>query len=188
MLLLMSAVLTGEGYERIGNRSGVMVYKRAGHAIDLAAEGDIDASPAVVEKILLDYGSHTKWVHGLKISRVLDKHDHALDVYQRLDLPMLDDRDFALHVTWSDDGGTRVIRFHTANDRAPPHQPGVVRLPLHEGSWRLTPVDGGARTHAVYRFRMELGGSLPMWMARGRAAKDVPALFDAIRKQVRYYQ
>ena len=35
---------------------------------------------------------------------------------------------------------------------------------------------------------MELGGSLPMWMARGRAAKDVPALFDAIRSQTRFYQ
>jgi hypothetical protein len=34
---------------------------------------------------------------------------------------------------------------------------------------------------------MELGGSLPMWMARGRAAKDVPALFEAIRAQTRFY-
>ena len=62
-----------------------------------------------------------------------------------------------------------------------------MRVPLHEGSWHLEAVDGGRRTHAVYRFRMELGGSLPMWMARGRAAKDVPALFDAIRDQTRYY-
>jgi hypothetical protein len=59
---------------------------------------------------------------------------------------------------------------------------------VHEGAWVLEPVDGGKKTHAIYRFRMELGGSLPMWMARGRAAKDVPALFDAIRKQTQYYQ
>jgi len=56
-----------------------------------------------------------------------------------------------------------------------------------EGGWHLEPVDGGRHTHAVYRFKMELGGSLPMWMARGRAAKDVPALFEAIRAQTRYY-
>src|SRR6516164_2315967 len=41
---------------------------------------------------------------------------------------------------------------------------------------------------ALYRYRLELGGSLPMWMARGRASHDVPALFDAIRGQVRWYR
>lgn len=186
--LLLAAALTGEGHERVGERSGVVVYRRPGHAIDLAAEGDIDAPPAVVQRILLDYRSHPKWVHGLKTSRVLDEHDHWLDVYQRLDLPMLEDRDFALHVTWGEEGGTRVIRFRTANDKAPPRPRGVIRLPLHQGSWHLQPIDRGRRTHAVYQFRMELGGSLPMWLVRGRAAKDVPALFDAIRGQVQYYR
>lgn len=188
MLLLLAAVLAHEGYEPIGEKSGVEVYRRPNHAIDLAAEGDIDAPPDVVQRVLTDYKSHPKWVHGLQTSRVLDQQDHALDVYQRLDLPMLDDRDFVLHVTWGQDPQGRFIRFHTANDKAPPSQKGVVRLQVHEGSWELIPVDDGRRTHAVYKFRMELGGHLPMWMARGRAAKDVPALFDAIRKQTKYYR
>jgi len=188
-MLLMSMVLTGEGYERIADRNGVEVYKRNGHAIDLAAEGNIDAPPEVVLKVLTDYGSHPNWVHGLAVSRVLDKRDGALDVYQRLHLPMLDDRDFAMHVEWTGAGAGREIHFATRNDKCPgPPEKGVVRVPLHEGSWHLDPVDGGRHTHAIYRFRMELGGSLPMWMARGRAAKDVPALFDAIRNQTRYYQ
>ncbi len=188
IVLLVTAALAQEGYERIGERAGVVVYKRPGHAIDLAAEGDVDAPPAVVQKVLTDYPSHPKWVHGLRVSRVLDRQDHTLDVYQRLDLPMLDDRDFALHVTWGEAGTTRFVRFATANQKAPPLPDGVVRIPLHQGSWVLEPIDGGRRTHALYRFEMELGGHLPMWMARGRAAKDVPALFDAVRKQVPYYR
>lgn len=192
LLLVTAAALTGQGYDRIGEKSGVTVYRRSGHAIDLAAEGDIDATPDVVLKILTDYGSHPKWVHGLAVSRVVERGERSLDVYQRLSLPMLDDRDFAMHVTWSGDGdggggSVRVIRFKTTNDKAPPLEKGVVRVPVHEGSWELAPVDGGKRTHAVYQFRMELGGSLPMWMARGRACKDVPGLFDAIRRQVKYY-
>jgi hypothetical protein len=123
------------------------------------------------------------------VSQVLDKTDGALDVYQRLHLPMLDDRDYTMHVTWTRAGDGRQIRFRTINDRCPgPPDKGVVRLAVHEGSWELHPASGGQRTHAVYRFRMELGGHLPMWMARGRAAKDVPALFEAIRNQVKYYQ
>jgi uncharacterized protein YndB with AHSA1/START domain len=189
MLLLLAATLSKEGYERVGEKAGVEVYRRAGHAIDLAAEGDIDAPPDVVLKVLTDYGSHPKWVHGLSVSRVLDRTSSALDVYQRLHLPMLDDRDYAMHVEWKRAGDEREIHFATTNDKCPgPPDKGVVRVPLHQGSWRLEPVDGGRHTHAVYRFRMELGGSLPMWMARGRAAKDVPALFEAIRAQTRYYQ
>ncbi len=188
-LLVMTAALSNEGYEPIGGKAGVEVYRRGGHAIDLAAEGDIDAPPEVVLRVLTDYGSHPKWVHGLSVSRVLDRHDRSLDVYQRLHLPMLDDRDFAMHVTWGGGNGEREIHFATVNDKCPaPPDKGVVRVPLHEGSWHLLPIDGGRRTHAVYRFRMELGGSLPMWMARGRAAKDVPALFEAIRAQTRFYQ
>ena len=189
MLVLLTVNLAGEGYERIGGHAGVDVWRRSGHAIDLAAEGDIDAPPDVVLKVLTDYASHPKWVHGLAVSRVLDKSNGALDVYQRLHLPMLDDRDFAMHVEWSGAGDDREIHFATTNDKCPgPPDKGVVRVPLHQGSWRLEAVDGGRHTHAVYRFKMELGGSLPMWMARGRAAKDVPALFDAIRGQTRFYQ
>ena len=188
MLLVMAVGLSNEGYERIGGKDGVDVYRRSGHAIDLAAEGVIDAPPDVVLKVLTDYGSHPKWVHGLAVSRVLDKQSSGLDVYQRLHLPMLDDRDFAMHVDWKAVGPEREIHFATKNDKCPaPPDKGVVRVPLHEGSWHLEAIDGGRRTHAVYRFRMELGGSLPMWMARGRAAKEVPALFEAIRAQTKYY-
>jgi hypothetical protein len=187
LAILALASLTTSGYEKVGERDGVTVYRRADHAIDLAAEGIIDAPPDVVRKVLIDYASHPKWVHGLTVSKVLDRRDHDLDVYQRLDLPMLEDRDFTLHVTWADEGPSRVIRFSTTN-KGPEPQKGCVRVPVHEGSWHLEPVDGGTRTRAVYQFRMELGGSLPMWMARGRASKDVPALFTAIGKQTPYYR
>jgi hypothetical protein len=186
-VMALAAALSGQGYERVGERNGVTVYRKPDHAIDLAAEGVIDAPPDIVRKVLTDYASHPKWVRGLAVSRVLDRQAHSLDVYQRLDLPMLDDRDFTLHVTWGSQGENRYIRFTTTN-KGPEPQRGVVRVPIHEGSWDLEPVDGGTRTRALYRFRLELGGSLPMWMARGRASHDVPALFDAIRGQVRWYR
>jgi hypothetical protein len=187
LLLVMVMGLATEGYQRVGDKHNVVVYKREGHAIDLGAEGDIDASPDVVVRILTDYGSHPKWVRGLSESRILERDSNGLEVYQRLHLPFLEDRDFTLRVRWGASGPERFIRFETT-DAGPPPPKGVIRVPLHEGSWSLAPVDGGRRTHAVYRFRMELGGHLPMWMARGRAGKDVPELFEAIRKQVQYYR
>ena len=84
LLMMLTVSLSNEGYERIGDKSDVVVYKRAGHAIDLAAEGNIDASPEVVLRVLTDYASHPKWVHGLSVSQVLEKSSDSLDVYQRL--------------------------------------------------------------------------------------------------------
>jgi hypothetical protein len=63
----------------------------------------------------------------------------------------------------------------------------VVRVNVHEGSWLLEPVDGGRATHAVYRVHLDLAGSLPSWMARGGAAKDVPDLYENVRRQVGNY-
>jgi hypothetical protein len=187
LLLMLLVALSAEGYERIGAKHDVTVYKREGHAIDLAAEADIGFPPEVVMRVLTDYPSHTKWVHGLAVSRVLVQSGSSLDVYQRLDLPMVGDRDFTIRVEWGRDGADRFVRFHGI-DAGPPPAKGVVRIPVHEGSWVLQSLDGGRRTHAIYRFKMELGGHLPMWMARGRAGKDVPDLIDAIRNQCRYYQ
>ena len=188
MLMVLFGALSHEGYEHVAEKAGVDVYRRGGHAIDLAAEGEISAPPEVVLRVLTDYGSHPKWVRGLSVSQVLDKKPSSLDVYQRLHLPMLDDRDYSMHVEWKAVGDGREIHFATINNMCPgPPDKGVVRVPVHEGSWQLQAIDGGRRTHAIYRFRMELGGSLPMWMARGRAAKDVPALFEAIRAQTKYY-
>jgi hypothetical protein len=172
-------------YSQIAHDRGVTVYRRE-HAkeIDVAAEGDIAAPPEVVERILLDYTHHPKWVSHLAESRVLEMNGASLVVYQRLDLPMIDDRDFTLRVTWGRDGQALWTSFATANERGPAPRDHVVRVLLHEGNWRLEPIDGGRATHARYHFRLDLAGSLPGWLGRSRAGKDIPALFDGIRRQV----
>ena len=185
---LLAQNLASSGYVAIHDDKGVRVYKRAGtHSIDFAAEGDISAPPERVLKVLLDYGSHPKWVNHLAESRVLATSPFSELVYQRLSLPIIDDRDYTLLVTWGEDGPSRWMRFSTANDRGPAHRSGIVRVNLHEGGWRLEPIDGGRATHATYQFRLDLAGSLPGWMGRGRAGKDIPALFENIRNQIRYY-
>jgi hypothetical protein len=187
--LAMIAALTGQGFSPIAERDGVKVYRKdSGRGIELGAEGNIAAPPAQVRAVLLDYANHTKWVHNLAESRVLDRGPNSLDVYQRLALPVIEDRDFTLHVTWGEDAGGGWIRFTTANDRGPKPVRGAVRVPLNEGSWRLEPIDGGKATHAIYQFHMDLGGSLPGWMGKSRAGKDIPHLFDAIRHQTQYYR
>jgi hypothetical protein len=185
--LAMAQALSSDGFYPIGEAHGVQVYRRnADHGIELGAEGNFAAPPAQVLAVLLDYDSHPKWVKGLAESRVLDRSDGALDVYQRLNLPVISDRDFTLHVTWGGDGDGRWLRFGAVN-RGPAPRNGVVRVTTHTGEWHLEPIDGGRGTHAIYRFHLDLAGSFPSWMGKNRAGKDVEGLFEHIRDQLRYY-
>jgi hypothetical protein len=144
----------------------------------------IDAPPARVRDALLDYPRHPSWLKELRRSEVLVRDPHSLVVYQRLVLPVIADRDFTLKVRWGEDGDVLWTRFSAANELGPGPLRGVVRVGIHEGSWRLEPVDGGRRTLARYHVRLDLGGSLPPWMARGRAGKDIPGLYQSIRAEV----
>ncbi len=180
--------LPGEGFTQIADKGGVKVYRREMRpGIELAAEGNIAATPERVRRVLLDYPNHARWQKHLKDNRILARGDGYLEVYQRLDLPVLDDRDFTLRVTWGDDGPIPWMRFTTANERGPAPVRGVVRVSRHEGGWRLEPVDGGKSTHAVYRFYLDLAGSFPAWMGKGQAASDLPELFANITKQLPAY-
>jgi len=181
--------LAGEGFTQIADEKGVKVYRREKRpGIELAAEGNVAASPDRVRRVLTDYPSHQRWQKHLKENRVLGRGDGYIDVYQRLDLPVLDDRDFSLHATWGDDAGIPWMRFATANGLGPPPVRGVVRVTQHEGGWRLEPTDGGKGTHAVYRFYLDLAGSFPAWMGKGQAASDLPELFANITKQLPSYR
>ncbi len=183
-----ASALAGEGFALIADEKGVKVYRREKRpGIELAAEGNIAASPERVGRVLVDYPSHRRWQKHLKENRVLGRGDGFLDVYQRLDLPVLDDRDFTLHVTWGTEGAIPWMRFAAANALGPPPVSGVVRVNQHEGGWRLEPIDGGKATHAVYRFYLDLAGSFPSWMGKGQAASDIPELFANITKQLPAY-
>jgi hypothetical protein len=181
--------LAGEGFVLVGEAKGVKVYRREKRpGIELAAEGKIAASPERVRRVLIDYPSHTRWQKHLKENRVLAYGEGSLDVYQRLSLPVLDDRDFTLHATWGKDADVFWTHFAIANERGPAPVSGVVRVTQQEGGWRLEPVDGGAATQAVYRCYIDLAGSFPAWMGKGQATDDLPELFASITGQLPSYR
>ena len=149
--------------------------------IQVVANGSFAASPDEILAVMTDYEHARDWQRQLAESRVLKRDAHAVDVYQRIKMPIVDDRDYVLHVTWGDDDKGAWMKF-TAIDGPPPHR-GVTRMKVHEGSWRL---DRGAReTKAHYEVHMDLGGSLPASMARKNVAKSVPELFEGLRSRTK---
>jgi hypothetical protein len=176
--------LSGAGYHAIATHDGVTIFQRdADGLIALGAEGRVAAPPEVVLSVLLDYEHQPGWIKNLARSEVLRRGDGWLEVYQRLRMPVVEDRDFVLSVTHRADGEDLVLRFNAVQDDGPPPQPRVVRVRTYQGGWRLRPVDHGSATEAIYEFAMSPGGSIPAWMGRGRAAKEVGVMFDAIRQE-----
>ncbi|MFO0616399.1 MAG: hypothetical protein U0414_27655 [Polyangiaceae bacterium] len=177
-----------EGFVALGKKDGVTLYKReAERGLEFAVEGDLPASPERVRRVMLDYPAHTKWQERLAECKVLARGDDWADVYERLSLPMLDDRDYTLHVTWGADGDVLWSRFTTANDKGPPEVDGVVRVTLHEGSWTFAPIQEGKATHAFYRFHLDIDSSFAQSLGSGSAQGEMIDLFAQITAELPSY-
>ncbi len=175
--------LGSKGYALIAKEQAVCVYRlESAEYITLAAEGTIAAPPGKVRQVLLDYESHVNMVKQVVQSRILDRDSDWLVVYQRLELPIISDRDQTLLVKWGQKGKTLWMEFQAVTDRGPPERGDAVRICRHVGSWQLKPMLGGLFTRARYQVTIDLAGTLPKWMARGGAADEIPALFASIRK------
>lgn len=54
----------------------------------------------------------------------------------------------------------------------------------NEGSWTLTPLDGGAHTLLRYELHVEPKTSVPEWLKRKAAKAKVPGMFKRLRAEV----
>ena len=186
LALAVPLLVNPPSYKHVGGRNGVEVFRNTSSpVIDLVAEGDIEAPPAVVRDVLLDYDHASKVTDNVAESRVLQKSDREIVVYQRLKLPVISDRDFTLHTTWGQRGAALTMQFAVDNSRGPEPRDGLVRLSTLQGGWSLEPIRGGAATHARYRVQIDLAGSVPKWMVSGGAVKNLPKVFEGLRREVK---
>ena len=183
-LLVAFLALIDPTFVSIGGHDGVAVYMRKDTgAIELAAVGEFDAPPAEVQAALLDYGAHVRVNKHLSESRVLSRTSGEELVYQHLKLPVIKDRDFTLHVTWHE-GAARGIQFSIDGARGPAPSSKAVRMSTLNGRWDLEPIREGSATRAVYHVQIDFAGSVPHWMVRGGAAKDLPGVYTGMRQLI----
>lgn len=186
LLLVLPLLAAPPGFKHVGGKNGVEVFRQTSSpVIDLYAEGDIEAPPSVVRDVLLDYDNASKVTDNVGESKILSKSDREIVVYQKLKLPIIADRDFTLRSMWGQRGQALTVQYVVDNARGPQAHDGVVRLSILQGTWLLEPIRGGAATHARYRVQIDLAGDVPKWMVSGGAAKNVPKLFDGLRRQAK---
>jgi hypothetical protein len=177
----------GKGFKRVLNKKGVVVYKNDSSSfVHMAADAIIKAKPAVVQKALLQYEQQVGKVPRLSEAKILEKGKTSLRVYQRLALPVIDDRDFILQVKWGGGDKRRWVSFRTT-DKGPSPRKGIVRVSYNVGKWQLTPVHNGHHTRLRLVNGIDIAGDIPSWAAKSGGADDIPELYEAICRLSRSY-
>ena len=171
--------------------NGITIYSRArdGSALkEFKGVGVIEAPAASVFAVLDDSEAYPSFMPYTSECRVLKRDKDTVLAYQRLELPLVSDRDYTLrskNQTWQGPDGTIYrIRWEPANDQGPAEKAGVLRVNVCEGGWLLEP-NGAGGTKATYSIFTDSGGALPPFVANNGSRIAIRKVFDAIRKQVK---
>jgi hypothetical protein len=173
-------------------RDGVAVSARlrAGSKLhEMRMIGDIDAPPERVLAVLDDIERYPTFMPPTSRAKLLARDsDKALSYYyMEISPPVIAKRDYCIRVGMEKLSDGRLRSFwavDNAGSDCPAERRGIVRVSSNDGEWMLAPMDGGRRTHIVYRCHIEVGGAVPAWMINRVSATELPQVFGAVRKAV----
>lgn len=187
---LGSAALADGDWEEASRSGNITIYNRSreGSEIkELRAVGKVKAPPWAVKNVIDDVGNYVKFMPYTKESRLIKKDGDTAITYQRINAPLVDNRDYTLKIQdksrRSKDG--KIIYKSTwsiANGSGPAPVSGVVRLTVNEGYWQLEEADGGEATRITYYVYTDPGGGLPTFVANMANSQGIPDLFKAVEK------
>jgi len=168
--------------------SGVRWYTRAreGSALrELLATGVIDAPPADVWAVLLDFDGYTRTMPSTVKVKVLAAEGAVHWVYTRYALPLVAPRDtIARMVSRAGEAdGVWLLTWTAVSDldALMPVEAGVVRLRTNEGRWRLESHDGRT-TRVTYQLFTDPGGDMPPFILNQFNGLGVPLTFESLQK------
>jgi hypothetical protein len=181
MMLAAPTARAGHGaWEWLEEKRGVRLWKLSvpnqslpGFRGETAIDGSIDQ----IVSEMLDAKHHTEWMHRCAESWI---YQHTSDLsgilYNRTSAapwPVWD-RDVVLDVQFefSADHRALTVRFKNLDDKLRPVPDRVVRMPKLVGFYKMVELSPG-HTNVVYQVEVDIGGSIPDWIA-DEVAKDLP--------------
>ena len=151
------------------SEEGIQIYTRHTDkaAIDeLKIVSVMHCSMSSLVALIIDVDNFPKWIYACKEAKVLQQVNATEQFqYQLINIPSpFSDRDAVIHFTISQDSKTKVV--HTHSLAAPSYIPvieGLVRLPVFDGAYQLTPLPNGD-IQVVYNLLIDPGGYIPDWV------------------------
>lgn len=186
---LPASAAEGDGWKEASKSDGLVIYNRSRPGSDLKevrAVGVIRAPSWVVKNVIDDKGRYKEFMPYTKASDVIKREPGIIVSYQRLDAPIISNRDYTLRIRDESrrlpDG--RIVyksAWSSANHLGPKEIDGVVRVKVNEGHWILED-QGGNVTKATYWLYTDPGGSLPAFVVNSANSTAIPDLFKAVEK------
>jgi hypothetical protein len=173
-----------------GQNLTVYAKDRPGTSIkELRAVGLVDAPSWVILNVLDEVADYPDFMPYTTKAQLIERRPHGAIIYFRWDPPIIGARDVTIEVTKSStkraDGKTDYqLQWEPTNTVGPAPSPGVIRITLDEGSWKLEPTEDGKKTTVTYDIFTDGGGGLPGFAINIANKQSVFDLFQAIRKQV----
>jgi hypothetical protein len=182
----------GAEWVQINSNQNLTVYAkdRPGSSIkELRAVGLVDAPSWVILNVLDEVADYPDFMPYTTKAQLIERRAHETIIYFRWDPPLIGARDVTVAVTQSSskrtDGKTNYqLYWEPISTVGPAPSPGVTRITLDEGSWKLEPTEDGKKTTVIYNLFTDGGGGLPAFVINMANKQSVNDLFQAIRKQV----
>lgn len=189
ILVALTLLLAGApppAWEEVGKGDHCVVYNRTkpgSEVKEVLAIGTFDAPLEKVHAILDDLGAYQEFMPYAKQTRVLKRDGDVAWTYERVNAPLVSERDYTIKVTHEvvGDGVKHVFRLDNASGPKPID--GVVRVQLLDGYWLLE--RSGTKTKGTYYILSSPGGSLPTFVVNGANNTAVPGLYEAIKKRLK---
>ncbi len=191
----------GEGWEHSLTFSQGKIYRKELPDSSLKAvhaRGTIDAPAWAVRLVVLSPSKFQGVMPRLAEEKVLAGEGcqpeaaalpgcKVVYVYNRISMPVIQDRDYTLRVELTRDelgkGGAFVQswRLDTANGPAP--KSGVTRMSFNQGYWELSA--DGEKTLFRYSIETDPGGAVPNWAVNRANQSEVPRMLQAVEVAAR---
>jgi len=190
LLLLAPPLSAAQPWEKVAEDDGITVWSREvpdSPVLEVKAQTVMKIDIERVWTVVSDVDHFAEFMPYVEEARVLAKEgDSAVVIYQRIDPPMVQQRDYALRVQFKRDTekGIYTRRWQAAPERAPKARAGVLRLTNVSGSWNLERLDAG-RTRVTYTLLSDPGGAIPGWASNFANRRSLPELLRAVSKRAK---
>lgn len=190
LVMATEAAVEEARWEEIRQDEGITVWRLDVPGVLLPgfrSEADVKASPEAVLAVIRAIDRHTEWMYRCTDARLLDQLDeNTVIVYNRTDFPWpARDRDVILRteVTRNEQQNRIRVSYQNIDSNLVKKKDGVVRIPRLEGAYTMTELQPGV-TRVSYLVEVDVGGSLPDWIA-SLVARDLPfKTLNALRSRV----
>ena len=146
------------------NKKGVTVYTRQSDdspVKEFKAVTKINATVNRLVMVITDFETYGSWYDRCEYGKLIRKNSEGALIYHTMvTMPFpFKDRDLVMIMRQMQANDGVLIKF-TRIDHELAEIEGVVRMPISEGSWILTPDENGS-TNVIHQFKGDPGGNVP---------------------------